>query len=585
MLPPDSRAILTEQLRPSKGWRLDHAVATTFTLDLSSALVAPLAFAAHEVRDTADPVTVMESVRACADRVDVFCQAGHISFPKNASQLFAFLEPMVHQVTQPRPHRLFHPKLWLARFTDGAASFAYRLLVLSRNLTADRCWDVCLRLDGTVGERAHTGNDPLAALLNWLVHRCIGGLDAARAQRIRDMAESLRLVEWERPNDVRALRFHVLGVGLPDEVSFAGTRHLVVSPFVNEGGLGRTVPVGSREAHLVSRQEELDRLPESALGRLRPRVLNALAGLGDDESGVLTGLHAKLYVVEYDHQARVYVGSANATDAAFDGNVEILVEMAGSKHRFGIASMVGPDAPFAEILEPYSRSDETPQDADWEMTELVRRVAATPLVATVTADGDHYRLDVSSSDRLPRFDDTTRITIELVTVPGRAMNLAGGGKVDVAFGGVRLTQITPFLAVHATGRAGARHSAVLVATLVNDPDDRLDVILAKQIDSPEKFLRFIALLLGLIRGDGLVPGEAGSGTAQWQTGLGAGVFELLVRALVDHPDALTTLGRLVERMRRTEAGRRNLPTGFDVLWTEIEAAHARLRPEPTDDPV
>jgi hypothetical protein len=27
------------------------------------------------------------------------------------------------------------------------------------------------------------------------------------------------------------------------------------------------------------------------------------------------------------------------------------------------------------------------------------------------------------------------------------------------------------------------------------------------------------------------------------------VFELLVRALVDHPEALTTLGRLVERMR------------------------------------
>ena len=59
------------------------------------------------------------------------------------------------------------------------------------------------------------------------------------------------------------------------------------------------------------------------------------------------------------------------------------------------------------------------------------------------------------------------------------------------------------------------------------------------------------------------------------------MFELLVRALVDHPDALTTLGRLVSRMRRTEEGRGNLPDGFDELLSEIDAAPATLRSEPS----
>lgn len=581
MLPPDARVVLTEQLRPPKGWRLEHALATTFTLDLSAALVAPLAFAAHEMSDTADPLTVMESVRACADRVDVFCQTGHISFPAKPSQLFAFLEPMVHQVVQPKAHRLFHPKLWLVRYSDGDANIAYRLLVLSRNLTKDRGWDACLRLDGTVGERAHDGNEPLIDLLRWLTRKCVGGLDGHRMARIHGLADSLPFVRWEHPNDVNAVRFHVLGVGAREDVSFAGTRHLVVSPFVNEAGLGMAVPSGSREAHLVSRQEELDRLPADALAGVRPRVLNALAGIGEDESAILTGLHAKLYVVEYDRQARVFVGSANATDAAFTGNVEILVEMTGSKHKFGIASMVGPDAPFTGILEPYVRSDEPPPDHDPALVDLVRRIAATSLTATVVADGDHYRFDVASHERLPGFDDIADVSMELLTRPGRAERLHSGERVAVTVDDVRLTEVTPFLAVHATDPSGARHSAVLVATLLNDPEERLDVILAKQIDSPEKFLRFVALLLGLVGGGGPAPGEDGTGTGQWRTGLGAGVFELLVRALVDHPDALTTLGRLVCRMRRTEEGRRNLPDGFDELWSEIEAAHATLRSEPS----
>ena len=581
MLPPDARVVLTEQLRPAKGWRVEHAVVTTFTLDLSAALVAPLAFAAHEMPGTADPLTVMESVRACADRVDVFCQAGHISFPASSSQLFAFLEPMVHQVKQPKAHRLFHPKLWLVRYSDADANTAYRLLVLSRNLTGDRGWDACLRLDGAVGEHTHDGNAPLSELLRWLTRESVGDLAAVRMARIHRLADSLPFVRWEHPNDVNTVRFHVLGVGAREDVSFAGTRHLVVSPFVNEGGLGRAVPPGSREAHLVSRQEELDRLPADALTAVRPRVLNALAGVGEDESAILTGLHAKLYVVEYDRQARVFVGSANATDAAFTGNVEILVEMAGSKHKFGIASMVGPDTPFTSILEPYVRSDEPPPDHDPDLADLVRRIAATSLTVTVAVEGDRYRLDVTSRERLPGFDDIADVSMELMTMPGRAVRVDGGERVAITFPEVRLTEITPFLAVHATDPSGERHSAVLVAILLNDPEQRLDVILAKQIDSPEKFLRFIALLLGIVGGGDPVPGEDGTGTGQWRTGLGAGVFELLVRALVDHPDALSTLGRLVSRMRRTEEGRRNLPDGFDELWREIEAAHATLRPEPS----
>src|SRR3954466_1465246 len=138
VLPPDARLVLTEALRPPPGAQLHRAVALTFTLDLDSALLVPLAFAGQALREAAEPLSVMRAVRRCADRVDIFFQAGQVRVPATASDLHAFLEPMVHAVRQPRPGRLFHPKLWAVRYVDAdGAPTILRLLVLSRNLTAD----------------------------------------------------------------------------------------------------------------------------------------------------------------------------------------------------------------------------------------------------------------------------------------------------------------------------------------------------------------------------------------------------------------------------------------------------------------
>ena len=78
MFEPDGRAALTEQLRPPSGFQLSYAVATTFTLDLTTALSVPLAFAAHRVRESRDPIAILDAVRRAADRIDVFAQAGQL---------------------------------------------------------------------------------------------------------------------------------------------------------------------------------------------------------------------------------------------------------------------------------------------------------------------------------------------------------------------------------------------------------------------------------------------------------------------------------------------------------------------------
>ena len=148
MLAPDTRELLLDALRPLPGHSLDHAIATTFNLDLETALTVPLAFAGFQFDEQSDPVEVMQALRGMSGRMDVFCQAGAIHATKWPSDLVALLEDVVHPVRRPSAGGIFHPKTWVLRFLDQSHAPSYRLLVLSRNLAASRNWDTILRLDG-----------------------------------------------------------------------------------------------------------------------------------------------------------------------------------------------------------------------------------------------------------------------------------------------------------------------------------------------------------------------------------------------------------------------------------------------------
>jgi hypothetical protein len=578
VLPPDARAVLTDALKPPSGARLERAVALTFTLSLESALVAPLAFAAGALSNESDQLSIMEAVRGSADRIDIFCQAGQIVIPERGGDLLAFLEPMVHPVRRPRPGRLFHPKLWALRYRDDEDSGYARLLVLSRNLTPDQSWDACLRLDGTVGTRRRAANRPIVDVIRRARELAVEPMPDERGLALDGLLEDLRRVDWDLPEHVTDLAFHAFGIPGGTVPDFDGTRRLVVSPFCNPAGLARIAPEASDI--LIGRQEELDRLPDAEVAGRQIHVVSELAGLHTTESeqspSLLTGLHAKLYVIEKGHSARLLIGSANATDAAFGGNVELLVELAGSRNKLGIDTLVGADAPLRTILEPYHRQPPVePDEVQERLEDLVRTVAAVPLVAQAERRGDTFTLHLTSEQPLPNPPDGVRLTAELLTRRGEAAELPAAGTVDVQFGDLELAQVTPFVILTAADTDGRLEARTVVrAQLLGDPAGRLDEIIARQVDTPEKFLRFLALLLGGDFANAFGPaGAAAGGGERWTAFVGPGIFELLLTALADRPAQLDDLGRLVERLEATEHGQVLLPDGFTELWKTVEQAH------------
>lgn len=595
MLAPDDRSVLLDLLRPPPGSSLDVAVATTFTLDLEAALVAPLVFAAFDAVGPGDPVATLEAIRSVASQVTVFCQAGEVRVPARASDLFSFLEPVVHPVNRPRSGFLFHPKLWLLRFT-GEDADSLRLIVPTRNLTNDASWDAVLRLDGVATGGPKASNRPLGDLVRWCAENTVGTLPHERAEAVSSLVDSVRRTEWEFPDGVSEIGFHALGVGRSATPDFSGRRHLVISPFLNDAGVALTGP--GDDVVLVSRPEQMELLDPELVQQLDCRSVASMgaatAGEAEDLDGVgnpaeaLGDLHAKLFIAERGRRAHVFVGSANATSAAFGGNIEILVELIGGPRKLGIDAVLDDLGP---VLEPCSVEGGEEQgereELQRQLDDLLRAAGVVDLRLTpqLATDGT-YEVQVESSAPLVNAQTGAAATIELLSRPGYAVGVGAGSTRFGPFDRVPLPDITPFVVLRVELRGeneSVKGGTVLRGSLVDDPDGRLDAVIARQVDSPAKFLRFLFLLLSMAGGTlppwlrAAVSGEDGAGAADERRLLDLGVFEAVARGLASHPEVLDDLGRLVERLQATDEGRAALPEGFDALWSAVSEAREAIR--------
>ena len=593
MLAPDNRRLLLDALRPPPDHTLDRAIATTFTLDLATALTVPLAFAGFQYDEHPDPIEVMEALRGMSERLDIFCQAGAINAGRWPSDLLALLENVIHEVRRPRPGHVFHPKVWVLRFLDRSQEPSFRLLVLSRNLTADRSWDALLWLDGRLEEGPIETNAPLARFAAALSGLAVTQMPTDRRGPIAALAEELNRVRWDLPSGVRRAHFHPIGLPssppFPVDEHFSGYRKLAISPFVRDGAIRRLLrPGAGQKAVLVSRSEELATLQPSSLDRLEVYELDPAASLSADNveeetsQAFLTHLHAKIFAVERARLAHLFVGSANATDAGLSGgNIEFLCELIGPVAKLGVDALVGEGAPFRDMLTPYVASetpviDET-SSTGRELEDILLDIAGqVRFRSTVTRRADGWVSRVTAETALPDIPEGMRVTIAAHNRPAETFLLNSDEPIDFELSPRELADVTPFLQLTARRTVKGQvveRSAVICSRLDGAPDERFQEIMARQIDTPEKFLRLLALLIGFSSGSSGDIAGTGDGPASWSSGPRQGFLELLARALSERPESIDHLESIVDHLRRPANGRAILPAGWDDVW--LPALEAR----------
>jgi hypothetical protein len=598
MLQPTNRLTLIDAMRPPTGYAFDEAMAVTFTLDLRALLAAPAAFVLARTGEAdgatgseghAEPIELIHAIRANAGRITVFSQAGEIALPPSR-RVFSFLEGSVVAVTAPRGG-VVHPKVWVLRYVDpdGSQPPQLRVLGASRNLTFDTSWDTVLRLDTTDADHAGptAALDPIADLFDTLAQRAVGQLADVHQGRVRSLGAALRERRFALPTGVEQLEVHVLGTA-PSPAPFPDTadRSLVISPFVSDDFFARVHPGGVDE--LVSRVEYLSSLSPEALAAVgvahvfddgsTPDLEDPDGVAASDPARPLRGLHAKVFAFETGPTARLFCGSANATGAAFDANLEVLFEMTGPTGLLGIDALcegTDDERGLRHLFVPYRPlTEDLEADAEDPLASVRRAIGRLELTGDVESSGSGWAVTYRSHGPLP---DRPELSIWCwpLTSPGNRRPVEPGQPLEARFE-TSLEGISGFLVIEVADEAGVLTHSLLPTTLRGVPEGRDRQLLRSLVGSADRFLRYLLALLsdgpddlGLLDVLDRATDDRAAGDQRSTTSLP--VLEHLVRTLRRDPARLAAVDPLVTDLAADDA----LPPGFADLWQQLQVVAAQ----------
>lgn len=624
MLEPHNRKLLIDSLQPPVDFKLDLAVCTTYSLDLVALLSAPVAFAFADAQDRdgrplMDPLAILKATREYANRMLLFHHPGKIHVPKTYQSLLLSMEDSIAEALAPYGGS-FHPKCYFLRFANES-EVRYRFLCLSRNLTFDRSWDTSLSLEGPLISRTNaiSVNHPLGQFLESLPGLCPRGVSKEWKKRIEQMAYEVRRVEFEIPDGFDSFRFLPIGTGTTKGLPFDRrcNRMLILSPFISDKQIIEFTEM-SNSVQLVSRADQIQSLPLDTLQLLTAIwTLDEATEVVEDEdadgvsdpqssvnmtvapaqiAGSLSGLHAKVYILDQGWNASVLTGSANATNSAFNRNVEFLTELTGKKKFCGIDAVLGADSEtngranvrtLGDLLVPYqidethSATEDSQQAFSIAVDEFAKQIAER-LLAT--------RCDANENDnsfRLTLHPTRKRKTIQIdFDVKARLLSQSTTRWYDIDLSAadwlvcdsVSMIGLTSFFVFQVTDPIlGVSCQFVVNAPLENPPSGRHEALLQSILSDPERVQRFLMLLLGegdpnrlptLLAGDAARLETSGNVAASNN----ASLFETLMKAINGHPEKIRDAAKLIEDLNKTDEGRSRLPKDFHSIWDPIFAA-------------
>lgn len=583
MLAPNRRALYVEALMPPLGFELRDAVATTYSADPDVILGIPihLALAARSITNELEgsAIAILGALRRLAGRMIVFAQSGLVKVPSKPHALYALLEPLLIDVRGKTG--ALHAKLWVLRFENAEGEVRMRMIVPTRNLTSDRCWDAALVLDGVIAGGPKAANRPIADLLLALPDLAVNPASVTPGMKTQlgDLVQDLRRTEWEGPGDWDLVAFHVSGMSkkIPFPIE-ASDELLVVSPFLSVDALKMLADSTKRPRALVSRPEELAKVGQNAFGRFDDvRVLGDTAA-ADPEGEVdldsrLRGLHAKLYIATTRTTTDLWIGSANATYSGLSGarNVEILVQLRTKKRgQQPIDDFLGSEG-MGLLLEPFDPAteiDEPDQETTKRLEQCQEALSAAPLVLRAEGTANIWVTVLAPPSPIALPPSVVIRVWPLTMAYPMAVDGAGlrsGERVRLAEG--ELSMLTGLVAFELT--EGTETLRFVRNLPVHDmPAAREGELLRAVIANREGFL---ALMLALF-GDRTTTfvGETGAttGGVRWghSTGHdGSGLLEHLVRACATDKARLAEAVALVSSLRTSTDGADLVPKGFAEL--------------------
>lgn len=596
--PGEDRLDYGNILIPPDSYILDFAVGTTYSLDLDALVGVCIALGLSVESDSnimKDQVCLLEALRRTGDKLALFCEAGQIYLPRNVSVVYTLLEKMVFQVVTKAmkgiKHPSFHPKFWLLRYTNKE-EVLYRIVVLSRNLTFDRSWDICFYMDGKLGEETDK-NIPVADFLKYLL-RQLPKSEIAKAKQIRQLIKELDYVNFETGMK-EFYDFEFIPSGVPcseggiysmldtslikgENDRFEKSFHelLVISPFLSKDIIRqfneRSRWIENTEYLLITREMSLEKLkPEDCdnfrIYVLKDEIVDGEAAISDGESDYYKqDIHAKVYMLRKNTSTELYLGSLNASHNAVYGNIEFMLLLKSKNRHINMEKLKadifngdedGANNPFKEVeLSEHKKLKEV--DEAGELDFLIKQINRYKFYAVVSENRDYYDVNISVEDyEKPDAD----ITLSPIFAQTEEVEFAK----NMLFEKLSINSLSEFYVLFICDNAGNKVKRLIKIETEGIPDEREGKVILSIIG--ENFYRYVEFLFG----DDYITSALRANSGNGQGSLGKSyasiknmplLYEKMLKKAATEPESFTEIEKLIRLLPKDSV----VPETFKKLY-------------------
>lgn len=574
---------------PNK-YKLDFAIGTTYSLDLDALVGASLALGLSEDTDSKlahNPIALLEALRVTGDKIALFCEAGQIHMPSKVASLYILLEQMVYQVKTPKTKGIgtypsFHPKFWLIRYIDEKNNPLYRVVILSRNLTFDRSWDVTFCMDGVKKDTETTKNDPIKDFLAYTLPFAKKNPD--KQKKIRQICKELSYIHFDvGSNGFYDFDFIPVGVrkadggyySIKDYPLFTSTFNelLVLSPFLSDevikGFNDSNRSLTQTERVLITRAMSLSSLkPENCdkfrIYTVKDSVIDGESIVSEEDNNIQKqDIHAKIFMLRKYSDSELYLGSLNASRNAIIGNIEFVIRLKAKNRHLNLTKLTeslfcgaedNPNNPFQLVdVTNVPKSETEPEKL---LSAIVKDITRLKATATVTPNGDNYNVQVVFDKLVSGYD---------ITISPLFSNKQARLDTQVEFVDLTAVQLSEFYKITVSDGTNSLTRVIMIPT-TGLPEEREKMIVSSVVKDKNCFYQYVSFLLG----DSLSLGGAeifedptsSSSTAKHHTTILPALYEKMLKTAVEEPEKFKEIDYLLKAV----AGDGVIPAKFEETY-------------------
>ena len=604
MFRPDSnqdRTNYSSILMPPDGYRLDSAVGTTYSLDLEALTAVAICLGLSEETDSKlmqNPIGMLNALQKVSDKVVLFCEAGQIKVPTKPTALSILLEKMVVEVALSKDRQLgrypsFHPKTWVLAYVNAEGDKKYRFVVMSRNLTFDRSWDVSFAMDSSESVRQKKKTRPICDFLEYLaenVHNT--SINAGKKRNlIRGLRTELNSVSFSLENKRFGENFEVLPLGIgrnayqmKDDILFCKEKGnanstfnelVVMSPFLSESVIAdfnlADRALSECKRTLITRRSELGKLKTSDVDNFTIYALKDEIIDGEDEiSDELTDkkkqdIHAKIYLRRKYSDVDLYLGSMNASYSAINKNVEMMLWL-GTKNMYFNGNKFLEDifcGSEDNVKNPFEKVtvDDAVQETESNNKNLleqkIKDLCRTKRQAVILEDTEKtgkYKIEVEFSG----IEYDCEITVSPFN--SRQEQILSE---HISFSDLDILQLSEFYEITAKAGEDIIHRIIMIPTN-GFPEDRESAAVNSVVKDRASFVEYIAFVLGDDYIASMLEGKQMEESGFFCNSSDAmpALYEKMLKTSVEEPERIKDIGYILKMVTDNEI----IPDEFRELY-------------------